>query len=117
MIRDAEAHAEDDRRRREEAEVRNQADALAYQTEKLLTDQGDKLAGHERDQVDAALQDLKQALPGNDVGAIRSATERLAAASQTFTTRLYEQASASANASPPGGDSNDDDEVIDAEVV
>src|ERR671928_2222201 len=87
MVRDAEAHAEEDRRRREEAEVRNQADSLAYQTDKVLKEQGDKLPGPERDQVEAALKDLKDTLGGSDVDAIRSATERLVNASQSFTTR------------------------------
>ena len=127
MVRDAEAHAEEDRKRREEAEIRNQADSLVYQTEKLLAEQGEKLPGPERDQVDAALKDLKEALGGSDVVAIRSASERLIGASQTFTTRLYEQASATAagqsatNGGEPGGDgaggTGRDDDVVDAEVV
>jgi len=122
MVRDAEAHAEEDRRRREEAEVRNQADSLAYQTDKLLKDQGEKLPGHERDQVEAALKDLKETLGGSDVDAIRSATERLVSASQAFTTRLYEQASAAAQAQTGGdggatGEGGGEDDVVDAEVV
>src|SRR5207247_6560213 len=55
MVRDAEAHADDDRRRREEAEIRNQAETLVYQTEKLLREQGDKIAGDEKDKVEAGL--------------------------------------------------------------
>jgi molecular chaperone DnaK len=122
MVRDAEAHAEEDRRRREEAEVRNQADSLVYQTDKLLADQGDKLPGPERDQVEAALGELKDKVGGSDVEAIRAATERLVSASSAFTARLYEQASAAANGSQAaGGDSRaasgGDDDVVDAEVV
>src|SRR6266700_3546863 len=64
MVRDAEAHAEEDLRRREEAEVRNQADTLVYQTEKLLKEQGDKIAGDEKDRVETALKTLKDALGG-----------------------------------------------------
>jgi molecular chaperone DnaK len=122
MVKDAEAHAEEDRRRREEAEVRNQADTLVYQTEKLLKDQGEKISGDERSAVEAKLGDLKGALGGSDVEAIRNATDALMAASQTFTQKLYEQASAS---SSDGGDAGAsgaasqpaDDEVVDAEIV
>src|SRR5512145_87908 len=94
MVRDAEAHAEEDRKRREEAEVRNQADTLVYQTEKLLKEQGDKISGDEKSAVEAKLGDLKGALGGSDVEAIRNATDALMSASQTFTQKLYEAASA-----------------------
>src|SRR6202042_1665074 len=67
MVRDAEAHAEDDRARREEAEVRNSADTLVYQTEKLLKDQGDKFEGTEKDDVESAVANLKDALAGTNV--------------------------------------------------
>ena len=116
MVRDAEAHAEEDRRRREEADVRNSADSLVYQTEKLLRDQGDKTVGPERDQLEAALADLKGALPGSDVEAIRSATERLTAASQAFAQRLYEQA-ATTSEGAGGTAGSADEEVVDAEIV
>src|SRR3546814_9380976 len=92
MVRDAEAHAEEDRKRREEAEVRNDADTLVYQTEKLLKDQGDKLEGDEKSQVEERLATLKTAISGSDVDAIKSATEALMTASQSFTQRLYDQA-------------------------
>ena len=82
--RDAEAHAEDDRRRRDEAEVRNSADTLVYQTEKLLRDQGEKFEGSEKEDVSAALQGVKDALSGTDVEAIKTATEKLLTASQAF---------------------------------
>jgi molecular chaperone DnaK len=125
MVRDAEAHAEEDRRRREEAEVRNTADTLVYQTEKLLKEQGDKLGGQEKDDVSAALQGVKSALSGSDVEAIKNATEKLMTASQTFSQRLYEQASAQSSAASagatPGGSSESDEategEVVDAEIV
>ena len=77
MVRDAEAHAEDDRQRREEAEVRNTADTLVYQTEKLLKEQGEKFEGSEKEDVEAALQGVKDALAGTDVEAIKDATEKL----------------------------------------
>jgi len=116
MVRDAEAHAEDDRRRKEEAEVRNQADSLVYQTEKLLADQGDKLGTAERDQVEAAVAELKDKLNGSDVQAMRDAAERLTAASQTLAQQLYEQAAASTT-SGSGAEPGSDEEVVDAEIV
>src|SRR5438046_1439615 len=73
MVRDAEAHADDDRRRREEAEIRNQGDTLAYPTEKTLTDQGESFTGDEKTKVEAALQELKDALAGSDVEAMKRA--------------------------------------------
>jgi molecular chaperone DnaK len=124
MIKDAEAHAEEDRRRREEAEVRNQADTLVYQTEKLLKEQGDKISGDEKSAVEDKLGDLKGALGGSDVEAIRNATDALMSASQTFTQKLYEAASAEGGHAGAGsagtGDATSqpaDDEVVDAEIV
>jgi molecular chaperone DnaK len=123
MVRDAEAHAEEDRRRREEAEVRNNADTLVYQTEKVLREQGDKITGDEKSTVESRLSELKAALSGNDLGAIRSATEALMTASQAFTQKLYEQAAASGGYGSAGGDGSGggsaprDDEVVDAEIV
>src|SRR2546429_39159 len=118
MVRDAEAHAEEDRRRREEAEVRNQADTLVYQTKKLLNEQGDKIAGDDKDRVESALKVLKDALGGSDIEAIKSGTEALMTASQTFAQKLYEQSAAEQQAAggAPGGDGtsqpNDDDEAV-----
>ncbi|MDA8034387.1 MAG: molecular chaperone DnaK [Actinomycetota bacterium] len=119
MVRDAEQHAEDDRRRRDEAETRNNADALVHRTEKLLKDEGDKFTGEEKDKVDSALSALKQALSGTDSAAIRAATETLMTASQAFAQRLYEQASSSSAAGASSGASAppNDDEVVDAEIV
>src|SRR4051812_5955609 len=121
MVRDAEAHAEDDRRRREEADVRNQADTLVYQTEKILKDQGESFTGEEKTRVESALQELKEALNGSDLEAMKRATETLMSASQEFGKRLYEQAAASQT---PAGDGSagasggqHDDEVVDAEIV
>ena len=125
MVHDAESHAEDDRRRREEAEVRNTADTLVYQTEKLLREQGEKFEGSEKEDVSSALQGVKDALSGTDIEAIKTATEKLVTASQGFSQRLYEQASQSAQSSQSdgsagGGTSSDEpseDEVVDAEIV
>src|SRR5689334_11697670 len=82
MVRDAEAHAEDDRIRREEAEVRNNADSLVYQTEKVLREQGDKVSAEEKAAVETPLADLKKALEGNDTAAINTARETVMSASQ-----------------------------------
>jgi len=123
MVRDAESHAEEDRRRRDEAEVRNQADTLVYQTEKLLREQGDKLEGAEKEQVEARLADLKSVKDGTDVEAIKTAIEGLATASQGFAQKLYESASADAagdggaGAGFGGSEAPDDEEVVDAEIV
>jgi molecular chaperone DnaK len=132
MVRDAEAHAEDDRRRRDEAEIRNSADTLVYQTEKLLREQGEKFEGSEKEDVESALKGLKDALAGSDVEAIKDATEKLVGVSQSFSQRLYEQASASASAGGApggtgpegqgaaggaGGEGGSDEEIVDAEIV
>jgi molecular chaperone DnaK len=123
MVRDAEAHADDDRKRREEAEVRNNADSLVYQTEKLLREQGDKFQGDEKDKVEAGLKELTTALSGSDTDKIKEATEALVNASHSFSQRLYEEAAKSqsgpAAGGPDTGDNGDqsDDEVVDAEIV
>ena len=103
MVRDAEAHAEDDRRRREEAEVRNQADSLVYQTEKMLKDQAASFSGAEKERVEADLKSLKDALSGGDIEAIRRSTETLATGVQELGKKLYESAAASAGGAPSGG--------------
>jgi molecular chaperone DnaK len=120
MVRDAEAHAEEDRRRREEAEVRNNADTLLYQTEKLLREQGDKLEGDEKTQVESHLAELKAALAGTDNDVIKAATEALMTSSQGFTQRLYDAAAAAdREAGGPGAGASQpsDDDVVDAEIV
>ena len=120
MVKDAEAHAEDDLRRKEEAEVRNNSDTLVYSTEKLLKEQGDKISGDERQAVEDKLAALKVAISGDDLEAIKTATETLMTASQEFTQKLYEQA---AQADAAGGNAGatssapNDDEVVDAEIV
>ncbi|MFA7477319.1 MAG: molecular chaperone DnaK [Acidimicrobiia bacterium] len=122
MVKDAEAHAEEDRKRRDEVEVRNNADTLVYQTEKVLREQGDKVEGDEKAKVEASLAELKEALAGSDLDAIRTGTEALMTASQSFTQRLYEQAAADQSAGEAGGgtgagDAPSDDDVVDAEII
>jgi len=120
MVKDAEAHAEEDKQRRAEAQVRNDADTLVYSTEKVLREQGDKVSADERTAVENPLADLKTALAGSDVDAIKAATERLMTASQSFSQKLYEAASRDANAagtSASGQNTASDDDVVDAEIV
>ncbi len=121
MVRDAEAHAEEDSRRKDEAEARNNADTLVYRTEKLLSEQSDKLSGSEKEAVTSALTSLKEALAGSDVDAIKDATGKLISASQEFASKLYEQSAAEGSAMPGngsgGGNTPSDDEVVDAEIV
>ncbi|MHB8434903.1 MAG: molecular chaperone DnaK [Acidimicrobiales bacterium] len=125
MVRDAEAHAADDRKRREEAEARNQADTLVYQTEKLLREQGDKVSGDDRQQVESALTDVKEKLNGTDLDALNRSLDALRTASQTLGQRMYEQAAAEQQATgagasgASGGEAGgaSEDEVVDAEIV
>ena len=121
MVRDAESHADEDRTRREEADARNRAETLLYQTEKLIVDQGDKVPGDQKAAVEAAMVDVRTALNDSDPTAINNATEALMSASQQLSQSLYEQAAQDNAASQPTGDSAEgaatDDEVVDAEVV
>lgn len=117
MVKEAEAHAEEDKKRREEAEVRNQADNVVYQTEKSLKEHGDKLDESDRKTIEDALNDTKEALKGSDVDRIRHSSESLMTASQKIAEVLYKTAQAQEQATgadqgPAGGD-----EVVDAEVV
>jgi len=119
MIKDAEAHAEEDKKKREEAETRNTADTLAWQTENLLKEQGDKVPADDREKIDVALKNLKETLAGTDVEAIKHAHELLLAASNDFTRRLYQNVQAQQTAGGATGDASQpsDDEVADAEIV
>jgi molecular chaperone DnaK len=123
MMKEAEAHAEEDRKRREEAETRNNADALVFQTEKLLKDQADKVSDDDKTKIEAALGELKEALAGEDIEAVQAKHEALLQASQEFAQRLYQaaQAQQAADGAPGGGDAGasapSDDEVADAEIV
>ena len=115
MVRDAESHAEEDRQRRDEAEVRNTADGLVYSTEKLLKDQGESFQGTEREDVEREVAALKEALTGTDIEAIKSATEKLINVSQSFSQRLYEEAAKNNGAAAEAP--VDDDTIVDAEIV
>jgi molecular chaperone DnaK len=122
MVKDAEAHAEDDRQRRAEAEVRNNADSLVYQTEKLLREQGEKVSADERVAVEGPLAELRKTLEGNDTDAIKQATEGLLSASNAFSQKLMEAASrdagaAGTSASGQSGTTSGDDDIVDAEIV
>ena len=117
MVADAEAHADEDRRRREEAEVRNTADTLVYQTEKLLADQSEAVSDDEKETINAKLADLRSALEGDDIEAVKSATEALMTASQEFGQRLYEAAAAAERDDAAAGAVPDDDDVVEAEIV
>ncbi|HYO03479.1 MAG TPA: molecular chaperone DnaK [Mycobacterium sp.] len=124
MIKDAEAHAEEDRKRREEATARNDAEALVYQTEKFIKEQreaegGSKVPEETLGKVEAAIADAKSALEGTDITAIKSAMEKLGVESQALGQAIYEatQAEQGADGGAGGSSSADDDNVVDAEVV
>jgi len=118
MVKDAESHAEEDRQRREAAEVRNNADALVYQIEKMLADQADQVADADKAEVDEALSGLKAALESedDDTEAISKATERLTEVSQSFSQKLYEAAAQQAD-DGTGEPSDSVDDVVDAEII
>ena len=113
MVQDAETHAEEDKSRREEAEVRNNADNLVYQTEKMLTDQAENISEEEKSTVQEKLTELKTLLDGDDIESIKNATEALMAASQEFGQRIYESAAQENSESQ----SSENDDVVDAEIV
>ncbi len=117
MMKDAEAHAEEDRLRHEEAEVRNDADSLVYRCEQLLKDQGEKISEEDRKKMDDSIVHTKEALAGSDVAAIRTSHEALIGEFQAFSTRMYENAQANAEGGASGATAPNDDEVADAEIV
>ncbi|MFI2346621.1 molecular chaperone DnaK [Streptomyces sp. NPDC019443] len=122
MVREAEQHAEDDRRRREAAETRNQGEQLVYQTEKFLKDNEDKVPGEVKTEVEIAVGELKEKLKGEDTAEIRTATEKLAAVSQKLGQAMYAQAApdgaAAAGADAPAGEqAKAEEDVVDAEIV
>jgi molecular chaperone DnaK len=120
MMSDAEKYAEEDRQRREEAEVRNRGESLAYTTEKFLAENADKVPDDIKSEVESAIADLKRTLEGSDNEAIKTASEHAAQVSQKMGTAIYAQAQA-ANAQPgaAAGEeaSQDDDDVVEAEIV
>jgi molecular chaperone DnaK len=124
MVRDAEQFAEDDRKRREEAEVRNRADTLVYTTEKFLAENAEKVPDDVKSEVESAIGDLKKVLEGSDTEAIREASEKAAQVSQKMGSAIYAQAQAEQQASGAEGAAAGDDaaqdsdnDVVDAEIV
>jgi molecular chaperone DnaK len=134
MMKDAEAHAEEDKKRREEAETRNLAESLQYQTEKFLAENGDKIPADKKEELGEALTELRSALGGSDIAAIKAAQEKVARVSQEVGGALYAQqaeagaagaagAGAAGDAGTPGGATGatgataSDDDVVDAEII
>jgi molecular chaperone DnaK len=122
MVKDAEAHAEDDRKRRETVEMRNEADGLAFRTEKLLADNAETLTEDVKAPVEEALTTLKEALAGDDNDAVKAAMDDLNTKAATMGQAVYAaaQAQQEAEASATGeatGDAGSDDDVVDAEIV
>ncbi len=120
MMRDAEQYAEEDRKRKEEAEVRNQADTLAYSTEKFLRENGDKIADDLKKEVEDSIAEVKKALEGTDTDSIKASAEKLAQVSQKMGAAIYAQQQNEGGApqdSAPGADAPQDEEVVDAEIV
>jgi molecular chaperone DnaK len=129
MMRDAESHAEEDKKRRDEAETRNLAESLQYQTEKFLAENGEKIPADKKEELGEALTELRSALGGSDIAAIKAAQEKVARLSQDIGGAMYAQnadaaggAAAGAGAGETGdagtpGASSGDDDVVDAEIV
>ncbi|MDH5667869.1 MAG: molecular chaperone DnaK [Nitrospira sp.] len=123
LVKDAQAHTEDDKKRRKLAEAKNQADTLVYQTEKNLTEHGDKVSDEEKTKIQDAVAALKTALEGTDADAIESATQTLMSASHKLAEEMYKKASATAGPSASSGGSSEsgeaesktDEKVVDAE--
>ncbi|WOP20019.1 molecular chaperone DnaK [Raineyella sp. LH-20] len=123
MVKQAEAHAEEDRKRREEVDTRNEAEALVFRTEKLLKDNADKIGEDTKAPVDEALKELKTALEGEDIDAIKAGMEKLNTTSAAMGQAMYAAAQAQAAqeqqaaSSEGAGSSAQDDDVVDAEIV
>lgn len=121
MVKDAETHAEEDKKRREEQEVRNSAESMAYQTRKFVEDNKDKVSEDTQNKVEEAAKAVDEALKGDDIEAIKDAVEKLNAESQEMGKAIYEAEAAAgaegAGADAAGSAANDDPNVVDAEVV
>jgi molecular chaperone DnaK len=119
MMKDAEAHAEEDKQRRDEAEVRNQAESLVHQTEKFVQDNEDKVPAEVKTKVEAAVAEANEALKGSDTAAIKTAVEKLGTESQALGEAIYASATADAaeGQGAEGATAGSDDDVVDAEVV
>jgi molecular chaperone DnaK len=118
MVRDAESHAEEDRRRREEAEVRNNADNLVYTVERSLKDMDGKIDGPTKLEIENAIKETREALAGDDVEQIKQKQEALMTASHKLSEALYQQAQQQGAASGPSGDEGTEEDVVeDAEII
>jgi molecular chaperone DnaK len=118
MVKDAEAHAEEDKKRREEQEVRNSAESMVYQTRKFLTDNEDKVSEDTKTKVTEAADAVDEALKGEDIEAVKEAVEKLSAESQEMGKAIYEAEAANAGEGDGAeGAASADDDVVDAEVV
>jgi molecular chaperone DnaK len=130
MRRDAESHADEDKKRREEIELRNEADNAVYRSEKLLKESADKISGADKEKIESAVKEVREALKGSDSEALRSANDRLNTAWQAVSAELYKAASEKAQAGQgagaqgqpgagpqPGESKKDEGPIIDAEVV
>ena len=122
MVKEAEAHAEEDKKRREDAETRNSAEQQAYSIEKLLKDNKDKLPEDVHSEVSEAVAGLKKALEGDDIEPVKTAQEKLNSVAQKVGEALYQadaaaQAAGDASASSAGSTSSDDEDIVDAEIV
>ena len=119
MIKDAEQHAEEDKKRREEQEVRNQAEGASYQTRKFLDENADKVSEDVKAKVTEAADAVDEALKGEDIEAIKSAVEKLNTESQEMGKQIYEAQAADAAAADAGASAGADEDpnVVDAEVV
>jgi len=122
MIKDAEAHADEDRKRKEAVETRNQADTLVYSTEKTLREHGDKVDESVKAEIEEAVGTLKTALEGDDIDAVTSAMEAVGSKSQQLAEAIYQasndEAAAAADGDAAGEQAaSDDEEIVDAEVV
>ncbi|HJM99702.1 MAG TPA: Hsp70 family protein, partial [Acidimicrobiales bacterium] len=119
MIADAEAHANEDRERKEQAEMRNSADSLVYQTEKTIRENADKLGEEEKTEIEAKLENLKSALENEeiDVETVKTGMEELSLASQGFAQRLYEEAAKEAEQESQTPEEDDSEDIIDAEII
>ncbi|KIQ17429.1 Fe-S protein assembly chaperone HscA [Rhodococcus sp. Leaf7] len=117
MVKDAEAHAEEDKTRREEAETRNQAESLVYQTEKFVKDNEDKVPAETKEKVESAIAEARTALNGTDIAAIKAAVEKLSTESQALGQALYESAAADGAGADGAAPTDGSDDVVDAEVV
>ena len=122
MVKEAEAHAEEDKKRREDAETRNSAEQQAYSIEKLLKDNKDKLPEDVHSEVSEAVTDLKKALEGDDIEPVKTAQEKLNSVAQKVGEALYQadaaaQAAGDASASSAGSTSSEDEDIVDAEIV